>query len=263
MHTITLVSMMSDNARPTYQAIAGYLGDRAGIPAVLVTGATWQEQERLLDQGQAEVGFVCGLPYTRKVDRFELLAAPVMRAARYHGRPIYFSDVVVRADGPFRCFADLRGATLAYNDAGSFSGYAVVRAHLAALRETAGYFDRVVESGAHLRSLQLIAEGAADAAAIDSLVLELELARRPELGAQVRVVEAIGPSPIPPVIVARHVPAALQCRLRRTLLRMHEDDQGRAILFGGLIDRFVEVHDADYDDLRHKVCSAEGVRFVV
>ncbi len=77
------------------------------------------------------------------------------------------------------------------------------------------------------------------------------------------MVEAIGPSPIPPVVVARHVPAALRGQLRSALLRMHEDDQGRAILSGGLIDRFVAVHDADYDDLRHKVRSAKGVRFVV
>ena len=263
MHTIKLVSMMSDNARPTYQAIAGYLGDHAGIRAMLVTDATWQEQEQLLDQGRAEVGFVCGLPYTRKLHRVELLAAPVMCAARYRGRPIYFSDVVVRADSAFRRFADLRGAGLAYNDAGSFSGYAVLGAHLAALGAASGYFGSAVESGAHLCSLQLVAEGAVDAAAIDSVVLELEFTRRPELSAQFRVVEAIGPSPIPPVVVARHVPAALQCRLRSALLRMHEDDQGRAILAGGLIDRFVAVHDADYDDLRHKVRSAGGVRFAV
>jgi phosphonate transport system substrate-binding protein len=263
MDTIKLVSMMSDNARPTYQAIAGYLSDRAGLPAMLVAGATWQEQEQLLDRGQADVGFVCGLPYTRKCDRVELLAAPVIRAARYQGRPIYFSDVVVRAGSPFRRFADLRGATLAYNDAGSFSGYAVLGAYLAALGQPAGYFGRAVESGAHLRSLDLIAEGLADAAAIDSVVLELEFARRPWLTEQFRVVEAIGPSPIPPVVIARHVPAAIQCRLRSALLRMHEDGQGRAILAGGLIDRFVAVHDADYDDLRRKARSAEGVRFVV
>ena len=104
---------------------------------------------------------------------------------------------MVRADSAFRSFADLRGAALAYNDAGSFTGYAVLGAHLAALGETIGYFGRVVQSGAHLQSLQLIAQGLVDTAAIDSVVLELELARCAELAAQFRVVEAIGPSPIP------------------------------------------------------------------
>ncbi len=39
----------------------------------------------------------------------ELLAAPVMEALRYEHRPIYFSDVVVRRDSPFRIFAEMPG----------------------------------------------------------------------------------------------------------------------------------------------------------
>jgi phosphonate transport system substrate-binding protein len=257
--TITIVSLMSDNARPTYQRIAGYLSQRAGVRAALVTGVSWQEQERMLDQGWAEVGFICGLPYTRKIAQVELLAAPVMRAARYQGRPVYFSDVIVRHDSPFRSFADLRGATWAYNDPGSFSGFAVLRAHLAALGETRGYVGRLVESGGHLRSLELIAAGAVDAAAIDSVVLELELRRRPELAAQFRAVEAIGPSPIPPVVVARSVAAETKRRFRDALLLMHEDSEGQMILSDGMIARFVAVHDADYDDIRRKALSAEEV----
>jgi phosphonate transport system substrate-binding protein len=261
MDTITLVSLMSDNARPTYQRIAEYLSQHAGVRATLVTDVPWQEQERLLDQGQAEVGFICGLPYIRKVAQVELLAAPVMQAARYQGRPIYFSDVVVRHDSLYRSFADLRGATWAYNEPGSWSGCVGPRAHLAALGETAGYFGRVVESGAHLRSLQLIAEGVVDASAIDTMVMELELKRRPELAAQFRVVDSIGPSPIPPVVVARAAPAAHKRRLRDVLLRMHEDVEGQVILSDGMIARFAAVHDADYDDIRRKALSAEEVQF--
>jgi phosphonate transport system substrate-binding protein len=260
MDTITIISLWSDNARPTCQGIADYLSAHAGVRATLVTGVPWQEQRRLLDQGQAEVGFICGLPYVRKVERLELLAAPVMQAARYQGRPVYFSDVIVRHDSRFRSFADLRGATWAYNEPGSFSGYAAPRAHLAALGEMAGYFGRAVESGAHLRSLELIAEGMVDASAIDTTVMELELRRRPELAAQFRAIETIGPSPIPPMVVARGVAAEDKQRLREALLHMHEDGEGQVILSEGMLARFVAVHDADYDDIRRKALSAEEVQ---
>jgi phosphonate transport system substrate-binding protein len=259
MDAITIISLWSDNARPTCQGIADYLSEHAGVRATLVAGVPWQEQQWLLDQGQADVGFICGLPYVRRVERLELLVAPVMRAARYQGRPVYFSDVVVRHGSPFRSFADLRGATWAYNEPGSFSGYAAPRAHLAALGETAGYFGRAVESGAHLRSLELIAAGAVDASAIDTTVLELELRRRPELAAQFRSVETIGPSPIPPVVIARGLAAAVKQRLRDALLHMHEDGEGQDILSDGLLARFVAIHDADYDDIRRKALSAEEV----
>jgi phosphonate transport system substrate-binding protein len=260
--TITIVSLWSDNARPTCQGIADYLNAQAGVRATLVSGVPWQEQQRMLDQGQADVGFICGLPYVRKVERFELLAAPVMQAARYQGRPVYFSDVIVRHDSPFRTFADLRGASWAYNEPGSFSGYVGPLAHLAALGEMSGYFGRAVESGAHLRSLELIAAGTVDASAIDTTVLELELRRRPELADLFRVIETIGPSPIPPIVVARGVAAEVKRRLRDALLRIHEDGEGQAILSDGMIARFVAVHDADYDDIRRKALSAEEVSFI-
>jgi phosphonate transport system substrate-binding protein len=261
MDAITIVSLMSDNARPTYQRIAAYLSEHAGVHATLMMGIPWQEQQQLLDQGQAEVGFICGLPYVRRVERLELLAAPVMQAARYQGRPVYFSDVIVRHDSPFRSFADLRGATWAYNVPGSFSGYMAPRAHLAALGEMAGYFGRAVESGAHLQSLELIAAGAVDASAIDTTVMELELRRRPELATQFRSVETIGPSPIPPVVATRGLAAEVKQRLRDTLLHMQEDSEGQDILSQGLLARFVAVHDADYDDIRRKALSAEEVQF--
>ena len=262
-HIITIVSLLSDNARPTCQRIADYLSAHAGVRATLVTGMPWQAQQQLLDQGKAEVGFICGLPYVRKVERFELLAAPVMRAPRYQGRPVYFSDVIVRHDSPFRSFADLRGATWAYNEPGSFSGCVGPLAHLAALGEKSGYFGRAVESGAHLRSLELIAEGTVDASAIDTTVMELELRRRPELAAQFRVVDTIGPSPIPPVVIARGVAPEIKRRLRDALLHMHEDREGQVILSDGMLARFVAVHDADYDDIRRKALSAEEVSLSV
>lgn len=127
MDTIRFVSLMSANTDFIYQAIADYLTPRIGIPVQVISDVPWPERERMLDLGQVQLGVICGLPYVRKVDRphpsIALLAAAVMEAARYQGRPIYFSDVIVRHDSRFHTFADLRGASWAYNEPGSHSGY--------------------------------------------------------------------------------------------------------------------------------------------
>jgi len=261
MQTLSIVSLMAGNALPIYRGIAGYLSQQTGLRITLVEGVPWHEQARMLDQGQAEIGFLCGLLYTRQTAWLDLLAAPTMRAARYQGRPIYFSDVVVPHGSQFQTFADLRGADWLYNDRGSFSGYAVLRAHLAALGESGNYCGCIRESGGHLRSLELIATGAADAAAIDSTVLELELKRRPELASKIRAVATIGPHPIPPAVVAKHLPAELKRRLRSALLQMHEEVQGSEILADGLIERFVAVQDSDYNQVRLTARNAEQVQF--
>lgn len=263
MHTLTLVSLLAENARPLYRALAGYLAQALDLPVRFVEDRPWQAQERMLDAGEADLAFLCGLLYTQKADRLELLAAPVAQAARYGGRPSYYSDVVVRQDSHFAAFADLRGAAWAFNDPGSFSGYAALRAHLAELGAPDSFCGRWVESGGHLRSLALVAAGTVDAAAIDSLVFDLERANNAACAAQLRVVASIGPSPAPPAVAARHLPPALRKRLRMALLGMHTSAEGRAILAGGLIARFASVADADYDDIRAKAARAAAVELEI
>src|SRR5207249_1369507 len=119
-----------------------------GIPIEVFEDGPWQERQRMLEDGRAEIGFVCGIVYTRRADLggagFELLAAPVPLERRYGGGAVYFSDVVVRRDSRFRSFAGLRGVAWAYNEPGSHSGYTLTRYHLARRGFGWDYFGRVV-----------------------------------------------------------------------------------------------------------------------
>ncbi len=259
-----MASLMADNAAFWYRELSCYLARRTGRRIEVVEHVPWQERERMLDRGEIDLAFICGLPYVRKVDqphaRIELLAAPVMSSTRYQRQPIYFSDVVVRHDSPFRSFADLRGASWAYNEPGSQSGYNLIRYHLARLGERSGYFGRVVEAGAHQTSLRMVLDGRVDATAIDSIVLELELKLHPELAPELRILETLGPSPIPPAVISTGVPAAARQSLREALLRMHEEEEGRRVLAAGMAARFVAVDDETYDEIRAMAIQAEPVR---
>jgi phosphonate transport system substrate-binding protein len=129
---LLFASLMADNAAEFCGALVDYLARRLGVAVRELDAVDWQERERMLYRGEAQLGVVCGLQYVYAVDRGErpgidLLAAPVMRGERYRGRPIYFSDVVVRRDSPARCLADLRGTSWAYNEPTSQSGYNLPR----------------------------------------------------------------------------------------------------------------------------------------
>jgi phosphonate transport system substrate-binding protein len=252
--SLRFTSLQAENADHIVSGITDYLAARLGISIEPILEIPWQQREALLDEGQIQVAWICGLPYVCRVRRadpqIELLAAPVMRGARYGDRPVYFSDVVVRQDSGFRTFADLRGATWAYNDPGSHSGYYVVRYHLALLGEEFGYFSRVIESGAHQVSLQMILDGHIDASAIDSTVLEEEYRRQPALRSRLRTLETLGPSPMPPWVLQKSLPRGLRRSLRDSLLGMHRDPAGEAILAKGHVARFAQVQDSDYDAIR-------------
>jgi ABC-type phosphate/phosphonate transport system substrate-binding protein len=64
------------------------------------------------------------------------------------------------------------------------------------------------------------------------------------------------------VVVGRRLPEAAKRRLREALLAMHGEPEGRAILAGGLVARFVPVQDADYDPIREMVRRAAAAGFL-
>jgi phosphonate transport system substrate-binding protein len=182
-----------------YELVTEEVGRRLGLPTELVVETSYESCEK----DQNEVCFVCSLPYVtferRGLDLAVPVAAPVLEGERYGGRPIYFSDVIVHRDSPFRSFLDLRGGSWAYNEPLSHSGYGITRYHLVTLGETSGFFGEVVEAGFHQEAIRMVARGEIDGSAIDSQVLAVELRGQPELAEQVRVVEALGPSSIQPV----------------------------------------------------------------
>jgi phosphonate transport system substrate-binding protein len=265
MNRLRLVSMMAPNADPFYRELAGWLARNSGLNIEIEERMPWQARERMLDRGEAHIGFLCGLAYVRKIDgagpELELLAAPVMHGRRYAGRPVYFSDVVVRRESAFRTFDDLRGATWAYNEPCSHSGYTLPLSHLARLGAREGYFRRAVQSGSHQNSLLAVARGRVESAAVDSIVLERELVTDSPAAAAVCVVEILGPSPAPPAVVHTKVPTLIRTRIREMLTTMHEHRAGRAVLDAMGVSHFAPVSDCDYDPIRKTDAVASEVRW--
>jgi hypothetical protein len=98
---------------------------------------------------------------------------------RANGAPVYFSDVIVAARSSAREFADLRGGVWAYNDVCSLSGFHCLLRRLDPFGGGRRFFAATRASGAHRVSIEWVAGGEADAAAIDSNGLRLALAAAP------------------------------------------------------------------------------------
>ena len=214
--------------------------------------------------GRADAAFVCGPSYallrSAGVPVEIVPAAAVFDDPRNHGRPVYFSDVVVRRDHPARALADLRGAVWTYNDRQSLSGWHRMLARLAGLGLGAPghFFSRLVASGAHVRSIELVSRGEADVSAVDSNVLLLERRRDPDVDRRLRVLESWGPSAIQPVLVRSALDPALKASIAGTLLALHRDTAmaSRLAVFGVL--RFASVGEATYLQLGTETAPPES-----
>jgi len=259
--TIHFATFLSPILYGTYEHIARYIGEKVVCPTTLRVGQSFDE----FTEGQIDVAFICGLPYVRMASQhncpIELLAAPVLIGKRYQHRPIYFSDVIVRSESPYSNFDDLGGCVWAYNEPASHSGCNLVCYSLLERGKSPDYFGKTVKSGSHLQSLEMVLEGKVDAAAIDSHLSDLLHSRDNGLARKLRVVDVLGPSSIPPVVVSKRLANELKCKLREALITMHLDDCGARQLREGLIERFVAVRDEDYGNIREMLEKVQGVEF--
>ena len=257
-----VISFLAPNMLPVYDAIIRYVSRKLNYELELAAGSSY---EQLF---QADFSFVCGLPYVlytaprREPSPITALVAPVLRGERYQNRPIYFSDVIVHRDSPFRSFSDLRGCSWAYNEPQSQSGYGITRYSLVKLGETHGYFKKVIEAGFHQTAIRMVDEGQVDASAIDSQVLAVELAHQPQLAQKLRVIDALGPSTIQPFVAASHVPQSLRDDVQAIFVEMHNKSSVATYLQQGHIDHFVPVQNSDYDDIRAMLAACEAANFL-
>ena len=208
-----------------FRTVASHIEATCGVATDLafeerISGPLTGDHDPFAD-ATVDVGFICAPSYrwmrAKDAAAVELLPAPVPMDSRANGRPIYFADVVVRADSRFVTFDDLRGSRWAYNDQNSRSGWFSM---VERVRDPEEFFGSLTQSGSHLRSLELVLAGDVDASAIDSNALALRRRAQPELGDALRVVETWGPYPIQPVIICGAVDRELKARIAEALLVM-------------------------------------------
>jgi phosphonate transport system substrate-binding protein len=257
---LVFATHLAPNIRSLYEFVVERVGVELGMPARLVTGDSYQP----IREGEVDFVFLCGLPYVhlRREDptSVEAIAAPILREERYGGQPVYFSDVIVGASSEAVSFADLRGCSWAYNEPDSHSGYLITLYSLLRMGETGSFFGRTQMTGFHQESVRRVAAGAIDASAVDSQVLGVELRGDPGLAERIRVIGVLGPSTIQPLVATHGVPAGLRQDVTDVVTSIGSGESDRDRLADGLVDRFVPVADASYNDIRAMLDAVEAAR---
>jgi phosphonate transport system substrate-binding protein len=219
-----------------YGRLLDYIGRKTGRETELIQRKSYQEINELLGKGGIDIAFVCSGPYASGKGKFgfELLAVPQVQ-----GKCDYHSYLIVRDKG-FKTLDDLRGRVFAFTDPESNTGR-LVPSHWLALQgeRPERFFGKILYTYSHDNSIQAVARGLADGAAVDSLIWEYYRDRTPELTASISVIKESESYPIPPVVASRELSKEDADRIRQALLSIHEDAEGRMILHQLRVDRFV------------------------
>lgn len=250
-NSLQFASYLAPNLFWFYQAIGTYWERSLSIQVSITQSQYDPLDDPLLLNDQWDGAFICGLPFSRYCNRvpqqLEAIVAPVLQASRYEDEPVYFSDVIVSATSNLRTFTQLSGKTFCYNDLGSNSGYNLLRHHLLQTGYPSSFFSQSWQSSSHQQSMRWVANGTADCAAIDSMVLEQELRHHPELVQQLRVIASIGPSPMPPIVIAQRLGRQWLDRLQAALLQ--PDSELQAQMQQAQVRRFAPVQSVNYQKL--------------
>lgn len=164
---------------------------------------------------------MCGLPFSQRTPRPTLLAAPVPSPARYGGRPVYFTDIVVRADSAARTLEETFGGTVGYTVEDSMSGWAALRRQLLPFRHGGAPLYRAVVSNLvnGRRVIEALVDGRIDVGPLDSYYHDILKEHDPEFAARVRAVATTQSAPIPPLVSTARLSDGELERLREALLR--------------------------------------------
>jgi phosphonate transport system substrate-binding protein len=238
-----------------FALVARLVGERLGIATSVAvdlrTSGPARDGHDPFTAHEADVGFLCAPPFlwlrARRPPAVELVGAGwVFDDPRAAGAPVYFSDVIVAASSPARRFADLCGGVWAYNDVCSLSGFHCLLRRLDPFGGGRRFFSAMRASGAHHTSIDWVARGSADAAAIDSNGLRIALARDGSLCDRIRVLESWGPHPIQPIVARADLPAAVRHALAGALLELGRDPGVRAALGAYGVSGFAPVDESLY-----------------
>ncbi len=231
-----------------YAPLLEYLSQELGRPVERIQRRTYSEINELLRSGEVDLAFVCTSSYLIGREQFglELLVAP-----QVNNKVSYQANVIVRADSNYYTMEDLRGRVFAFTDPTSFTGRVYPTYLLLQMGETPQTFFRATFFVySHDDAIHTVANGLADAASVDSLVLDFALAREPDLAGKIRVIHVSDEFGMPPVVVSPGTRPQLKAALRDVLLRMHLSLQGQVALKTLGYDRFVLVSDEAYHSAR-------------
>jgi phosphonate transport system substrate-binding protein len=238
---IGLTPVFLDDQAAFLQRWRSYLGQRLDRPVSFVQRSSYREIVEQLVSGAVDVSWVCGYPYVLHREQMRLLAVPL-----YRGRPLYQSYLIVSAsDSDTHSLAGLRNRVFAYADPLSNSGWLVPQAELRAMGEDpARFFRRSFFTWAHRKVVEAVAVGLAHGGAVDGYIWDALSRLHPELTERTRVVQRSNTFGFPPVVARAGLDEATFSAVRRVMLDMGHDDEGRSLLAKLYLDGFDPGHEA-------------------
>ncbi|GBD95985.1 ABC transporter, phosphonate, periplasmic substrate-binding protein [bacterium BMS3Abin06] len=221
-----------------------YLSKKTGIKILLKQRRKYSEINDLLKTGRAQFAYTCTGAYLdgRKEFGLEVLAVPVI-----DGKTTYNSYIIVNKKSDIADFRRLKGKVFAFTDPLSLTGRLYPVYLLNTMNTVPGdFFRKTFYTSSHEKSIESVAYGFADGAAVDSLIYNNMKRAESSATDLVKVIRASPPYGIPPIVASPVAQKSDKLLILSALIKMAVDPEGRDILMQLQIERFIIPDPAIY-----------------
>ncbi len=231
---------VSGEAEQAWQILLKHLAEDAGVALTYTAYPAPQPLEVLWRRPDLGCVLMCGYPIALEIAKVVPLASPIPNVAWANNRAVYRSDLIVRADAPFQTLADTFTGTAGWTVDHSHSGFNAFRHHLLQYRKAAEpklYRKAVGELITARGILDNVVSGAIDVGPLDAYWHMLLRKYRPDLVADIRVLDVTETAPMPAFVAAPGLPSESVEALRSAFAQAHQqpwfEDVAASLLISG------------------------------
>lgn len=238
------------------EPLADLLSERLLIPVETFISTNYVGLVEAMGNGRIDIGFFGPSAMVQAIDRYD--AVPITASVRY-GSSTYKTQFNVRCDGPIETYDDFRGASIAFVDPGSASGYQFPYVFLKNQYGIDPNEDMsTVFAGSHDAAALAVYNEDVDIATSFNDVREDLLDEYPDIMEQVCVMGYTGDIPNDGQVVRAGLDSDLAAQIQQALIDIAETDEGNALvneLFN--VTAFDPVSSEAYDPVREVLAEFE------
>ncbi|HXZ59591.1 MAG TPA: PhnD/SsuA/transferrin family substrate-binding protein [Steroidobacteraceae bacterium] len=235
-----------------WRALLEHVARDAAVALSYVPYPAPQPLEELWKRKDMGAVLMCGFPIALELAAVIPLAAPIPRAGWAQGRALYRTDLIVRADAPYRVLEDTFGGRAGWTVPHSHSGFNAWRHHLLGYRTPArpALYGEMTGNLVTARNvLDSVREGRIDIGPLDAYWHLLVARHAPELTRGIRTLTSTATAPMPAFVCA----AGMAPEMARGLGAAFTGAAGRpwfaALAEPLLLQGFAEVDQESYASL--------------